>query len=71
MQSVTHEENQTQNSLLKIHENSISLYLIYCLTWSLNETYWFKKNNPTLTPAQKIKEKKTHPCIYTGENCVI
>lgn len=57
MQSVTPEENQTQNGLLKIHENSISLY---CLTWSLNETYWLKKKQPhlylTLTPVQKKKE---------------
>lgn len=53
MQSVTPEENQTQNGLLKIHENSISLY---CLTWSLNETYWLK-NNKTTPPLPH-----THPC---------
>lgn len=58
MQSVTPEENQTQNGLLKIHENSISLY---CLTWSLNETYWLKKKPHlylTLTPVQKKRKKK-------------
>lgn len=55
MQSVTPEENQTQNGLLKIHENSISLY---CLTWSLNETYWLKKNNPTSTSHSPLFKKK-------------
>lgn len=54
MQSVTPEENQTQNGLLKIHENSISLY---CLTWSLNETYWLKKNNPTSTSHSPLLKK--------------
>lgn len=55
MQSVTPEENQTQNGLLKIHENSISLSHILSdlvLEWNI-----LVKKQQTTPPLPH-----THPC---------
>lgn len=63
MQSVTHEENQTQNSLLKIHENSISLsHILSDLVFEWNILVY--KKQPHTHPCSKKKRRKlTH--VYT------